>query len=299
MKKLTMHNAQLTIIIAIILLSLAACTSEELNPSIATSTLLVAPPPAWSNGSGTLPTRATIDLTTLKTKWEDGDQLTLTATYHHKSGYKETETAVTYTRATGAWPEMKITWPIGNITHADVAATITGKDNGTGRPIFYGTATGVKPGQPITITFGPDAHRTAALQFKNLLATDVVNVPALGITNSQERIFYFAPTGSKLTGTAAGENFTIDMGTSPLGKVHYVKAGGHQAGGDNARIHHRSQTLYCMGRGIRPRRRINAQLHPTMQHRPGRHGLETHRHLHRRLHWHLQRKRLHHKRLED
>ena len=212
-------------------LSFTACTSEAIDPTPTTSTVQIAPPPSFSAGGAT---RATIN-TDLTTQWQTGDQLQLTAIFHHPSGLTETQelTPVTYTGT--AWPSITITWPVANIAHATITATITGV--GTNPPSFLGTAK-VKPGDPITITFGTDAHRTAAIRFNNLLAGDVIKIPALNITHTltadgQKPIFYFTPppAANKLTGTAAGKPFTIELGENPLGKIYEIKAGGHTAGG--------------------------------------------------------------------
>ncbi|MDL2247793.1 hypothetical protein LJC05_03585, partial [Bacteroides sp. OttesenSCG-928-J23] len=79
----------------------------------------------------------------------------------------------------------------------------------------------------INLTF---THLSAAIEFKDLVDGDKINIPALKITESTERIFYFTPpAGGKLSGTAADKPFTIDLGTSPVGKLHYVKVA-HQGG---------------------------------------------------------------------
>lgn len=236
-------------IIIILAAILASCTDEaevQYNTPRPMN-ISVEEPPAFA--SHTNDTRADTNLIDGTVKWESGDQLHLYIDFFHRTtGKMPTQYAIASYNG-GRWEAPNMKWPVADITHANIRAWFA---PGANKPIYYGTATNVKPAETCLIKFGADAHKSTLINVGGMksaaitinkaglltatfdpatekLTTVAATTNLTGNTGTKEHLSFYVVTAkvtTQLTGTIAGKAFTIGIGReAATGKYFLVRAG--------------------------------------------------------------------------
>ncbi|MDL2247254.1 hypothetical protein LJC05_00805 [Bacteroides sp. OttesenSCG-928-J23] len=238
--QLSILNCAFSIALAALLLLLAACQQADELGTDASLAITVAPPPAWQAADDH--TRATIS-DTYTTTWTNGDRMTATLKCYHASGLEETISFnMEYNGSKWNIQDPAPTWPIGKIVKAELVAWFNNHITDGTQPIFRGTDNNVKitPDGRINlnITFGADAHHTAAVYLNNTSGVSVTmkvgNNTPITIPNDDKGYLYpkLSADATQITGTVGALPFALDVTGSPLGKV-YTVGKGDKPGGSN------------------------------------------------------------------
>ncbi|MDL2221873.1 hypothetical protein LJC35_04915 [Parabacteroides sp. OttesenSCG-928-N08] len=217
-----------TAILAVALLT--ACQQSD-EPGISHGgeplTTIISAPPAWEELGAT--TRSVID-NEGRVSWEENDQLYGTLTFVHNSGLKDAK-EITINLLDGTFAGEAPTWPVGeDVIYAELDATfgydINGDRLGYTIPIYHTTATAL-PGQPLKITFGADAHRTAQITFKEIPTDTPITIGDINDTTTADGDVVLYPLlpadATEVSCTIDDIPYSIKVGEGgPLGKMHSV-----------------------------------------------------------------------------